>query len=751
MANCTSTIIDTQEGDSALTGALSLSGARLGSKGSLASIQSTGSTDSISSWGKKAAEGVSSLPPASLLAAGSPYRNVDAIILIYDLDRPESFDRLGSHWLPLIDKCYDGKMSVIIAANKMDLQSPQISVSAATENQQSVTSRQEIILLLKRFMFVRQCIKCSAKNLLNIDEVFKRAQQSVLYPINPLYDLNSGRLTGNCARALSRIFRIFDKDSDGLLSDSELIGFQREVWGNDLTKRDVANWKKVVTEHDSFQRMDDEGRAEVSATPVLKDGNFTLQGFFTIFDIFIGKDRLEVPWKVLRSYGYDDELNLVIPPSLSEVEDFGNVVPSEWKLNADEESFLTNLFYQYDSDADGILMSDETRGVFSVLQNPTPPWSERGKDLFRDCPSVPRIINEGTSPASSVLGVPFDTTLEMSPMPTSAPESSPDSPSMLSASGITISSSPLPSVDVSKDTSPPSGSLRFNPVTYLNWMNNWHMMCTVSPSICRVELFRLGYVYSASVQNQRDLSFNRRIYYEPRTLTIPRKFGMSSIFVRALVIGTKESGSAAFVRKVHGESAMTDVSTDYPETTCSVSKIVLPENINTQKRLEKAVHFIVTHIPLGDNVDASDRHQKLAHLLDKGAYDMALLVYNSSDSFDSVRQFEATYFKKDIPRLFICTEPQPLSVAVNHCRDTKLEPPLVAERDKSQFDNDFVEYLVSFAQRPRHRTSTRRRLLWLGGIVTVGISVVIGLTIGKKRTIGHDKTWFKCFVDLVLY
>ena len=751
LANCTSTIIDTQEGDSALTGALSLSGARLGSRGSLVSIQSTGSTDSISSWGKKVAEDTSNVPPASLLAAGSPYRNVDAIILVYDLERPETFDRLSSHWLPLIDKCYDGKLPVIVAGNKMDLQSPQLYASSTPENQQSIVSRQEIILLLKRFMFVRQCIKCSAKNLLNIDEVFKKAQQAVLYPINLLYDLSSGKLTSNCARALSRIFRIFDKDGDGFLSDSELIGFQKEVWGNNLTKRDVTNWKKVVVEHDSATRMDEEGRTEISSTPVLKDGQFTLQGFLTIFDVFISKNRLEVPWKVLRSCGYDDELNLVIPSSLLEGDDFGNVVASEWKLCAPEESFLTELFNQYDADKDGVLMPDETRAIFSVLRNPTPPWSDRGKDLFLGCPSMPYIRSEGTSPASSVLGVPFDTTLEMSPMPPSAPETRPDSPSMLSASGITISSSPLPSVDVSKDITPPSGALRFNPISYRNWMNHWQMICTVSPSICRVELFRLGYVNISDIHKQKERSFNRRTHCESHPLTIPTKVVTPSTLIRALVIGTDDSGSSVFIKKLHGETIMMDASRDYPETTCSSLSITSTKDIDAQKRLETSVHFIITHIPLGEDVVTSDQHKKLVHLLNKEAYDVALLVYNSSRNFSSVKQFEDRYLKKNSPKLFICTGTEQISIAEKHCQDTKIDRPLLAEIDKSKIDNVCLEYLVSFARRPRRRTSARKRLLWLGGLVSVGITVVIGLTIRRSKTTARDKTWFKCIVDLVSY
>jgi hypothetical protein len=38
--------------------------------------------------------------------------NVDSIILIYDLDRDETFFRLENHWLPLIERCYNGGVSL---------------------------------------------------------------------------------------------------------------------------------------------------------------------------------------------------------------------------------------------------------------------------------------------------------------------------------------------------------------------------------------------------------------------------------------------------------------------------------------------------------------------------------------------------------------------------------------------------------------------------------------------------------------
>ena len=48
---------------------------------------------------------------SSSKSSSAGVENVDSILLVYDLDRVETFFRLENHWLPLIEKCYDGKVS----------------------------------------------------------------------------------------------------------------------------------------------------------------------------------------------------------------------------------------------------------------------------------------------------------------------------------------------------------------------------------------------------------------------------------------------------------------------------------------------------------------------------------------------------------------------------------------------------------------------------------------------------------------
>lgn len=149
LSNCTTTIIDTQNGDEALNSALSLGSAKR--DGSLASMNST-SAESVSSLSRshvtnlagsgelagnatgmtasresgevevmptlkevekgRLEQSASSKKSTSRIASSSPFRNIDAVVLIYDLDRMETFHRLESHWLPLIERCYSGEVRI---------------------------------------------------------------------------------------------------------------------------------------------------------------------------------------------------------------------------------------------------------------------------------------------------------------------------------------------------------------------------------------------------------------------------------------------------------------------------------------------------------------------------------------------------------------------------------------------------------------------------------------------------------------
>lgn len=112
------TIVDSQGGDAALIQAVSSSLQKRWSDGSLAALLERATETS--------AQSTETHPPAEHTISGEPLssqqrmdhatismrpiENVDSIVLVYDLDRVETFFRLENHWLPLIERCYGGKV-----------------------------------------------------------------------------------------------------------------------------------------------------------------------------------------------------------------------------------------------------------------------------------------------------------------------------------------------------------------------------------------------------------------------------------------------------------------------------------------------------------------------------------------------------------------------------------------------------------------------------------------------------------------
>lgn len=103
--SCVTTIVDSQGGDAALLNAMT--GAML---------RDMPSTDSLAALMEQAATSATSTsqPPniPVVLRSSGAIENVDSIVLVYDLDRVETFFRLENHWLPLIERCYAGKVRV---------------------------------------------------------------------------------------------------------------------------------------------------------------------------------------------------------------------------------------------------------------------------------------------------------------------------------------------------------------------------------------------------------------------------------------------------------------------------------------------------------------------------------------------------------------------------------------------------------------------------------------------------------------
>jgi hypothetical protein len=66
------------------------------------------------------------IPIGTTAASSLLVDTVDSIVLVYDLDRTETLTRLENHWLPLIERCYEGKVRTNILLKFWHITRPEI-------------------------------------------------------------------------------------------------------------------------------------------------------------------------------------------------------------------------------------------------------------------------------------------------------------------------------------------------------------------------------------------------------------------------------------------------------------------------------------------------------------------------------------------------------------------------------------------------------------------------------------------------
>ncbi|KAJ3408620.1 ERMES complex Ca(2+)-binding regulatory GTPase gem1 [Chytridiales sp. JEL 0842] len=275
-------------------------------------------------------------------------RRADVICIMYAVNDAETFNRVPGFWLPYIRKL-GRNVPVVLVGNKIDVRGKDIT-NESLESQ--------IMPIMNEFKEVETCVECSAKQPLNVSEVFYFAQKAVLHPTAPLYDSREHTLKPACIDALRRIFRLCDMDKNGVLDDEEINEFQSKCFGVPLQRQELESVKEVVRENEP------DGVAENGLTEI---------GFLFLHTTFIQRGRLETTWTVLRRFGYGDDLSLredFLYPAIT--------VPPECSVELSSEGyrFFTDLFQLFDKDKDGALKTSELEDLFSTT--PGNPWMPSG-------------------------------------------------------------------------------------------------------------------------------------------------------------------------------------------------------------------------------------------------------------------------------------------------------------------------------------------------------------------------------------
>jgi Ras family protein T1 len=265
-------------------------------------------------------------------------RKANVILLVYS--DHYSYERVGLFWMPHF-RSLGVNVPVVLCANKSDLQ---------TNGNTSSVVADEMLPVMNEFKEIDSCIRTSAKEHHNINEVFFLCQKAVTHPIAPLYDSKEATLKPAAVAALERIFYLCDRDRDGYLNDGELHEFQLKCFERPLAEEDLASIKR------SIQR---------SAPESASAKGIDVAGFILLNKIFAEKGRHETIWIILRKFHYTDSLSLkesFLHPKL-DVPQFASA-----ELSPIGYRFFVDLFLLHDKDNDGGLNDSELAALFA----PTP-------------------------------------------------------------------------------------------------------------------------------------------------------------------------------------------------------------------------------------------------------------------------------------------------------------------------------------------------------------------------------------------
>ena len=216
-----------------------------------------------------------------------------------------------------------------------------------------------------------------------VSDVFFAAQRAVLAPLSPLFDPTTAQLRPAAVKALRRLFRLFDGDEDGLLSEVELTRYQSACHGRALSSGAITAVQLLLSKQnqpDLYRTLPSSlspstspsSRAPSSslaapASPLSPSDSIgiTFAGFCILHVLMLhSSQRADVVWSVLTAFGYDTRTLTLTDAYVS------SLLPAVTKDSTAELSqvavdFLTRTFHRFDDDRDGLLSFTRPAGSVS--------------------------------------------------------------------------------------------------------------------------------------------------------------------------------------------------------------------------------------------------------------------------------------------------------------------------------------------------------------------------------------------------
>ncbi|KAI9826542.1 MAG: ERMES complex Ca(2+)-binding regulatory GTPase gem1 [Thelocarpon impressellum] len=271
-------------------------------------------------------------------------RKSNVILLVYS--DHYSYERVALFWMPYF-RSLGVNVPVVLCANKADL-APPGATAAVVED--------EMLPVMAEFKEIDSCIRTSARERHNVNEVFFLCQRAVTHPVAPLFDSKEASLKPAAVSALQRIFYLCDKDQDGFLDDAEMHRFQQKCFGKPLADDDLGSIKQAI------------GRCVPDS---VSDRGVDMPAFILLNKMYAEKGRHETVWTILRAFHYTDSLSLedaFVHPRFD--------VPqhASAELSPAGYRFFVDLFLLFDRDNDGGLSSDELEALFAPTPGLPPSW-----------------------------------------------------------------------------------------------------------------------------------------------------------------------------------------------------------------------------------------------------------------------------------------------------------------------------------------------------------------------------------------
>lgn len=222
-------------------------------------------------------------------------RKCNVILLVYS--DHYSYERVALFWLPYY-RSLGINVPVVLCSNKSDL-TPGTSTASVVED--------EMLPVMAEFKEIDSCIRTSAREHHNINEVFFLCQKAVTHPIAPIYDAKENNLKPAVIDALKRVFYLCDRDQDGVLNDKEIQAFQMKCFEKQLSDGDLANIKRSINHTGPAFAS---GALQGKLSDGIDVDGIDVDGFVQLNRMFAEKGRHETIWIILRKFHYSDSLSL---------------------------------------------------------------------------------------------------------------------------------------------------------------------------------------------------------------------------------------------------------------------------------------------------------------------------------------------------------------------------------------------------------------------------------------------------------